>query len=421
MKIRSIINGSIGNTLEWYDFGLFEVFAPTISQLFFPASDPHTMLIMTFGIFAAGYICRPLGGLIFGYFGDKKGRSVALRYSVIFIALPTFMIGLLPTYAQVGIAAPIILMLVRIWQGICVGGECGGNVVYLAEMSAHHQRGLITSFSGFGANLGYLLSLVVSVVCNYIFTHGIFIHWGWRVPYLLSGILCLIIFITRMNLRETEAFHYLSQQKNIVSNPVSSVMQHNKADFFRVTGLFTMGIAFFYACFVYMPTLLTQKLHYPALQINQLMIIMTVIMMLVAPLAGMLCDKIGRKKLFLLVSASILIAALPCFYFLSIPTTMFSISIILFIFTMIVSLEQGVSYVAAAENFPLHVRYTGVSMSYNVGAALFGGTTPLICEWLIGKTQSLIAPAFYVMMCAILTSIIVWFFMHDKHGESLAG
>lgn len=419
MRIRSILNGSIGNTLEWYDFGLFEIFAPSLSRLFFPNSDPHTELIMTFGLFASGYICRPFGSLLFGYYGDKYGRTLTLRYSVILIALPTLLIGLLPTYQTIGIAAPLLLMLIRIWQGFCVGGECGGNVVYLAEISSHRHRALITSFSGLGANIGYLLSLIVGTLCSYLIKEDTFLQWGWRLPYLASGVLCLVAVITRMNIQETEAFHQLQKSQMIVKNPVRVVIDKHIPDCFRVAGLLCMGIAFYYSCFVYMPTLLTEKLHYPMIQVNILMIVMTIIVVCLAPLSGILCDKIGRKILYYIVASCMMLATVPCFYFLSIPSSLFSITVILLIFTIIASLEQGVSYAAAAENFPLPARYTGVSLAYNASASFFGGMTPLICEWLIGKIHSIISPALYVIACAIITSVVVLFFLEDKRGESL--
>jgi MHS family proline/betaine transporter-like MFS transporter len=420
MRIKSIISSSIGNSLEWYDFGLFQILAPTLSKLFFPKSDPHTQLILTFGLFAAGYLCRPLGGLLFGYLGDKRGRASTLRLSVLMIALPTLLIGLLPTYNTIGIGAPILLMLIRIWQGFCIGGECGGNVIYLAELAPIYRRATVTSLVSLGANIGYLLALVVGTICFYLFTEASLVSWGWRVPYLASGVLCLIIYTTRLHLQETAAFDSMKKENRIVSNPIHLVLRHNITALFRVSGIFTMGIVFFYSCFIFMPTLLTQKLGYPAIEANNLMIVMTIIMTILSPLAGILCDKIGRRNLLLLVALLITVFVFPCFYLLSFHAAPAFVFSILLIFTIIASLEQGASYVAAAENFPLPARYTGLSLSYNVGAAIFGGTTPLICEWLIGKMHSLIAPVIYIIACTLITAMIALFFMEEKHGESLA-
>lgn len=420
MRIKSILSSSIGNSLEWYDFGLFEIFAPTLSKLFFPDSDSNTRLILTFGLFAAGYFCRPIGGLVFGYFGDKHGRAISLRMTIIMIALPTLLIGFLPTYHSIGLFAPLALMIIRMWQGFCIGGECGGNVVYLAELAPHHRRATITTLVSIGSNVGYLLALLMGTLCMSLFTENDFMRWGWRIPYFASGLLCIVIYIMRTHFEETDVFTQLKNNCRTLSNPVISVLKNNLLNVVSVTGIFTMGIVFFYATIVYMPTFLTEKLGYPALEANKVMIIMTVIMTIIAPIAGVACDRIGRRQLLLLVAGLIIVAALPCYYMLSMHVTHQTVFIVLLLFTIIASLEQGASYVAAAENSPALVRYTSLSLSYNIGAVIFGGTTPLMCEWLINHFHSNMAPAVYVLGCTMVTIIFVVFYMQDKHGECLS-
>jgi MHS family proline/betaine transporter-like MFS transporter len=197
---RTIISSSIGNILEWYDFGLFAINSVLFSQLFFPNASPENRLIETFSVFAVGFLCRPIGALIFGYLGDKRGRALTLRMSILMISLPTLFIGFLPTYASVGVLAPILLTVTRIWQGISIGGEYSGSLVYLAEIAPAKLRATITSFASSGANLGILLATVVGLLCDTIFSNDVFMRWGWRIPYMLSGILSLIIYTTRLNL-----------------------------------------------------------------------------------------------------------------------------------------------------------------------------------------------------------------------------
>jgi MHS family proline/betaine transporter-like MFS transporter len=204
---RSIISSSIGNLLEWYDFGLFAFFSPLFSRLFFPNNDPHTALIMTFSVLAIGFLCRPIGALIFGYMGDKKGRARTLRLSVLMISLPTLLIGFLPTYRSVGVAAPILLTLIRVWQGISLGGEYSGNLIYLTESAPKKLRATITSLAGTGANLGIMLASLVSAACSYFFSDAMFASFGWRVPYILSGLLSLFIYLTRLNMQETQVLN----------------------------------------------------------------------------------------------------------------------------------------------------------------------------------------------------------------------
>ena len=183
MRLRSIVNSAVGNILEWYDFGLFAIYSSLFSHLFFPTQDASIALIETLGIFAVGYLCRPIGALIFGYLGDKEGRAKSLRLSILMISLPTLLIGFIPTYGSVGVWAPILLILIRIWQGISIGGEYSGNIIYLAETAPSQHRAFVASFAATGANLGALLAMVVSAICTFVFSESVFVDWGWRVPY----------------------------------------------------------------------------------------------------------------------------------------------------------------------------------------------------------------------------------------------
>lgn len=169
MRIKSIIGSSIGNLLEWYDFGLFAIYSSLFSRLFFPTADPHVGLVMTFGVFAIGFLGRPIGAVLFGYLGDRQGRVKTLRLSILMISLPTLFIGFIPTYASIGIAAPILLVLIRMWQGISLGGEFSGNVIYLAETAPQSSRAMITSLASTGANLGILLAAVMGGLSAFLF------------------------------------------------------------------------------------------------------------------------------------------------------------------------------------------------------------------------------------------------------------
>src|SRR5262249_48052379 len=208
----SIISCSIGNILEWYDFGLFTIFSSLFSRLFFPNDDPKTALIATVGIFSVGFICRPIGALIFGYLGDKKGRAKTLRLSILMIMLPTLLIGIIPTYEQIGIFAPIGLMLIRIWQGISIGGEYSGNIIFLAETSPNRHRGIFTSLASTGSNIGILLASLVGILTTSFFSKEFLYSYGWRLPYLCSGCLCLIIFFFRLRIHESAVFEYLKEK-----------------------------------------------------------------------------------------------------------------------------------------------------------------------------------------------------------------
>jgi MHS family proline/betaine transporter-like MFS transporter len=178
---KSIFSSCIGNLLEWYDFGLFAIFSPLFSRLFFPNDDPHISLILTFSVLAIGFLCRPVGALIFGFMGDRKGRARTLRLSVLMISIPTLLIGFLPTYRNVGVAAPILLTLIRVWQGVSLGGEYSGNLIYLTESAPKNLRATITSLAGTGANMGIMLAALASGACSYLFSDVMFESFGWRI------------------------------------------------------------------------------------------------------------------------------------------------------------------------------------------------------------------------------------------------
>lgn len=419
MRIKSIISSSIGNVLEWYDFGLFAIYSALFSQLFFPSNNPHVALLTTFGVFAVGFICRPIGALLFGYLGDKHGRVKILRLSVLMISLPTLLIGLLPTYDQIGILAPILLTLIRLWQGISLGGEHSGNIIYLAESAPIRHRALITSLGGTGANLGILLASLIGGISSYFFTDAEFKAWGWRLPYLISGILCLLVYAARLKMQETQVFIHLKKEHKIVNHPIRMMIEKNLPYVLRTLGLVCMGSTYYYFCFLYIPLFLTSNTQLSLFKTSSLMTIFMAAMLVLVPLAGMICDRIGRRKMLLFNAAFIAITILPGFYFIYHPYLV-SVVLVMAVFTIASSLEQGTTSIAVVENYPVPARYTGLSFGYNIGNGFFGGTLPLVCEWLRYKTAITMAPAFYVMLCAGVTGMVVFFFTKETRYESLS-
>lgn len=418
MRIKSILSSSVGNILEWYDFGLFAIYSPLFSHLFFPSRDPHTALLATFGVFAAGFICRPIGGLLFGYLGDKNGRVETLRLSVLMISLPTLLIGFLPTYSEIGLIAPILLTMIRLWQGISLGGEYSGNLIYLAETAPMNRRAFITSFGGTGANLGILLASLIGGASSYFFTDAEFTAWGWRLPYLVSGILCLLVYVARLKMEETVVFDRLKQKKLLPDNPIRVMLKENIPHVLRTLGLVCMGSTFYYFCFIYIPLFLSQSTRFSLFKTSSLMSVFMVAMLFLVPLSGIICDAIGRRKMLLFNSLSVAFIAIPGFYFLHF-SYFFLTLLVMSIFTIASSLEQGTTSIAVVENYPVPARYTGLSFGYNIGNGFFGGTVPLVCEWLRYKTNFDLAPAFYIMICALVTACVVFFFTKETRHKSL--
>jgi len=419
MRLKSILGGSIGNILEWYDFGLFAIYSPLFSRLFFPNYDPHIALITVFSVFALGFLCRPIGALLFGFLGDREGRVRSLRLSILMISVPTLLIGFLPTYAVVGIWAPIFLTLIRVWQGISLGGEFSGSIIYLTETAPNQHRGLVASLAGTGANMGILLASAISAASSYFFTDIDFEKWGWRIPYILSGIVCLFVYFTRLQLQETNVFNYLKEKKLLVKNPIRMVFKNNLPQMLRTIGLVCMGSTFYYLCFIYMTTFLTQNLHFSLSKATSWMTFFIGTMIILVPLSGMLCDYFGRRKMLLFNAILITLITIPGFYFLLHNYYIIGFVFVIALFTIASSLEQATTSIAVVENFPPPARYTGLSFGYNLGVAIFGGTTPLICEALINKTHILLIPAYYIVACAMVTGLVAFFFVRETAGKSL--
>lgn len=416
--LSSIVSSSLGNILEWYDFGLFTIFSPLFSRLFFPTEDPNVALIATFGIFAIGFLCRPLGAVIFGYLGDRIGRAKTLRWSILMIALPTLLIGFLPSYQMIGIFAPLALTLVRMWQGVSIGGEYSGNIIYLAEMAPSKYRATFTSLASMGANTGILLAALVGIITSSFISTETLESWGWRIPYILSGLFCLVIYQFRLRIQETQVFEYLENKDKLANNPLETVFKNNLPQLMRTLGLVLMGTTFYYFCFVYLPIYLTQYKKFSTQNTSILMTLLIAFMIILVPITGFICDKIGRRKMLIFNAVLITFFVIPGFYFINYSTYQIVILVLLF-FTIASSFEQGTTPVTIVENFPPPARYTGVALGYNIGNGFLGGTVPIICEWLFLNTNPSTSPAIYIAGCAMITLLTVLFFIPETKGKSL--
>lgn len=389
---------SLGNTLEWLDFGLFILMAPIIGSTFFPNQTAGINTFEALMVFAVGFICRPIGGLIFGYYGDKHGRAKPLRFSILIITVATLLIGLLPGYENMGIIATVLFVLIRLAQGISIGGEYSGVMIYLAETAPASKRGFITSFAAMGANVGFCLATLSYVILKSVFTDEMIHSWAWRIPFLLAGIPGTMVLYYRFRLSETKVYSYLRYKHHIESNPLIALMKHAPFQVLKIIGLTCMSSSIYYVFFGYMPTYLEQYIHVP---LNTSLIIQSfllIFMLLLVPFAGFCGDYFSRKKMLIITAVGIMVTAIPCFYLLQ-TYSMTAVVISLSIAAILSASDQGNSLSAVVENFPENVRYTGVAFSYNFGMALFGGTAPLVVTFLTNN-YGIIAPAYYLIVMA---------------------
>jgi MHS family proline/betaine transporter-like MFS transporter len=410
-----VLAGVIGNVIEWYDFALFGYFAPLISTLFFPNENPLISLLETYGVFAAGFVMRPIGAAIFGYIGDRIGRRTELFLSVILMAIPTFAVGLLPDYGRIGLAAPILLISLRLIQGLSVGGEFTGSVTYVAETAPQHRRGFIASFANVGSMSGMLLGLAIVTALTQLLPEASLQTWGWRLPFLLGGILGLVGLYIRRNIPVSQIFQDHKQEQPL---PLLQGLRQNLGPMVQTTLYAGSYSVVFYLPLVYLPTYLDQFTEVPlstALVINT---VATALLLAVIPLMGWLSDwALRRRTLLMIAMVSLALSSYPAFVLLN-QGNLLWIWIAQLELGALIGILVGVSPAMLVELFPTEVRLTAYSLSFNLGGCIIGGTSPLVSTWIIETTGNIYAPAFYLLGCAVLATIALGF-MHDRSREPL--
>ena len=405
VRIRTSLTGSIGNVLEWYDFAVFGFFVPFISSQFFPSDDPVSGLINTFGVFAAGYLVRPIGGVFFGQVGDRLGRKRALQISIMTMAVPTTLITFLPTHAQVGVLAPALLVILRLAQGLSVGGEFIGSCVYLVEVAPSHRRGFSGSWSMFGAVGGMLIGSAVATVIHNVLSPDQIHAWGWRLPFLGGLLIGVVGWRMRRGLQETPEFLQMQDAGRTEERPALQALREMPLRVLQVAGIVLLLGVGVYTLFVWMPTYLTHFVKPPvphALLINTLCMVILIAAM---PVAGLLADRFGYK--IVLASGALVtgVVVYPLFIWID-SGTMLATSVALTIFAITNGCIQGAMAVAMVQLFPARLRYSGMAIGYNLTLAIFGGTAPVVATWLIKTFNDLTAPAWYVIVISAVTFIV---------------
>ena len=400
---RLIVAGIAGNVMEWYDFAVYGYFAQTIGQHFFPSKDPLASLIAAFGVFAAGFLMRPIGGLVFGHIGDRMGRKAALTLSVLAMAVPTFLIGLLPDYAQIGVTASVLLVVLRLVQGLSVGGEYTTSVVFLVEGAAPNRRGLMGSWSAFGAVAGILLGSAIGAMVTSVWSSDTVYAWGWRVPFLLGLAVGLAGLYIRRHLPEAPV---QSSTEAPATSPIVEAFRTEWRAMLQVAGFNILYAVGFYMIFVYVATYLQQIVHIQAAQALDINTINMVILLLLIPVAGALSDHVGRKPLLITAALGTLVLAWPLFWLLHHPH--FTLMLLGQMgFAVLFGLFVGAGSATMVEVLPARVRCSALSVGYNLCYGVLGGTTPLVVTYLIARSHDDLSPAFYLMAAAALSLAVI--------------
>jgi MFS transporter, MHS family, proline/betaine transporter len=390
-----IVPSIAGNLLEYYDFSIYGFLAPLLGPLFFPNTNKLLSLIAAFGVFAIGALVRPVGAIIFSYIGDRWGRKKTLALTIILMASASTLIGFLPTYQDIGIMAAILLLTCRIVQGLALGGEFAGSIVYLTEHAPPTQRGLYGSWVMFSTFAGILLGSAVSTVTTHLFS----IHWAWRIPFLLSFFLGMTGFYLRLYLPETPQFAALIKAERTLKNPVLTAFRNHSGTLLKATSLDFLPAVAFYLLFIYLTTYLNLYFKVPlntALLSNTLSLILVVLLI---PILGAVSDKIGRKKIMFVGATAFIILFYPL---LLEQGTWNSILIAQLLFGIAIAFCCAPMPTTFSEMYTTDMRYTGVALPYNIANALFGGTIPLILSVLLEKTGNTTIPGYCLGIAGVI-------------------
>jgi MFS transporter, MHS family, proline/betaine transporter len=405
--LRTALAGLIGNVLEWFDFAVYGYFASNIGHQFFPQSDPAAQQFLAFATFALGFFARPIGSLVLGRVGDRIGRKALLTLSISLIGIATLGIGLLPTYDQIGLAAPALLMLMRIIQGFSLGGEFTGSMVYTTELSSPLMRGLVSSSTAAGTTLGFILGSGTAYLINHSMTAADVDAWGWRIPFIGSVVFLIIGYFLRRGIHETEEGLKAKQLRP----PLFESLVADWRPILQTFGIVAMTNAAYYLTFTYAVER-RKAIAQAAGDINadQFLLVNTLVLFAVLfakPLGGWLSDKTGRRRLMLVLQVAVMALIYSATQFM-ISGSLQNFAIGQVFMAIPLGMALGLQGAMVVEIFPLRTRVTSMSFAYSITLALAGGTAPMVASWLVRTLDQPLAPAYYILVHGIIGLLIMW-------------
>lgn len=415
---RVIASTMVGNGLEWYDYALYGTFTALISKHFFPAGDDAVALIATFGIFAVGFLMRPLGAMFFGYIGDKYGRKNALALSILLMAFPTACIGLLPTYSEIGLWAPILLTVIRLVQGVAVGGEFGGSIVYLVEHASAKNKNQMGSLSMLSMLIGLLSGAIIAAGLAQVMPTADFDTWGWRIPFILGFFIGIIGLYIRTKLDESPVFMEAKEAGHTSEAPVKEALQQNYKEILLGIGIYLAVTIPFYIQTVFMPSFMVKFLKFSTSEALLIFSLSLLTMMVVAPISAWLSDNKDREITLKIILILYVAFAIPYLYLLEQKTFAYVLTSQL-LFSLILGAYIAPIPTLVVELFPTKTRYTGMSLACNLAAAIFGGTAPIVVTKMITLSGSNAPISFYIMIAALTSFCCIASVRVRKHKDLL--
>ncbi|MER6980284.1 MFS transporter [Streptomyces carpinensis] len=411
---RAVGASALGNCMEWFDFGVYSYLAATIGKVFFPGASPGAQVISSFATFAAAFVVRPLGGLVFGPLGDRLGRQKVLATTMIMMAIGTFAIGVIPGYATIGLAAPVLLLLARMVQGFSTGGEYGGATTFVAEYSPDRRRGFLSSWLDFGTFVGYALGSALVTMLNFALTSDQMLAWGWRIPFLIAGPLGAIGLYMRLKLEESPAFqqqldeHEKSLAQKSAGSEFKTIVKNHWEALLVCMGIVLLYNVTNYMVTGYLPTYQTETLHRSSGSADLLVLLGMVWIVLLITFIGRLSDHVGRRPIYAVAAAAMIVLSIPAFLLIKMHGTWPPVLGVLILSTLLACFAAP-SAATLPALFPTAIRYAAMGIGFNFAVAAFGGTTPLVTAALVTGTGDDMMPAYYLMLAGAIGLVTVKF------------
>ncbi|MCC5575249.1 MFS transporter [Microtetraspora sp. AC03309] len=398
---RAALAGFVGTFIEYFDFNLYATLTVYLSPLFFPADDPSTSFLTGLAVFGAGFFARPIGGILFGRLGDRNGRRSALIFSVILMGVCSTLIGILPTYAGIGIAASALLVLLRLGQGISAGSEMLGSITYVLESVPRSRRVLMASLTPMGAMAGGGVGGVVVALLSGILSREDMAVYGWRIAFLISAPLTVVALLVRKRLEDSPEFTEMVAHREITRSPLREVLTAHRRNILIAGGVAIAangapGLSAWFATYLAGNRALPSSTVFVAMALSSFLTIGF------APLAGWLTDRIGQRKMFAAVLCGYLVLSVPVLYLIGTVTSVAGLVVATFLYGVLAALVQAPAFTFIAELFPRHVRYTGANFGQNIGTVLGSGIAPLVGGLIFAATGSSLGPAIWVAVVCVI-------------------
>ncbi|MFC4946673.1 MFS transporter [Pseudonocardia sp. GCM10023141] len=398
---RAAVAGSVGTFVEYYDYGLFGVLTVYLAPLFFPSDNPASSVLISLAVFGLGYAARPIGGLVIGRLGDRRGRRSALLASVLLMGIATSLIGVLPTYASAGISASILLVVLRLAQGFSAGAEVLGSVAYVLESAPPSRRGFLASLTPLGSTLGGATGALIGGLTSLTVSKATMLDYGWRIPFLVAIPLSLFAFLVRRRIEDSPEFLDLVKRKETTKTPIRDLFRFHRGQVLLACGL-ALGVNAVSGIAGWMTTYLAATRQLPTTPIIFCFGFATLLAAVGSPLTGRLSDRYGAVRVMVVTFGAFLVLSVPIFWLLGTATDIVVLFIGIAVYLMMIAFLTAPAYTYIADLFPTDVRFSGSNLGQNVGVCIAGGTTPLIAGALVVGTGSALSPAIWVGAAALL-------------------